>query len=65
MDSLRDIDWTAPWLAPYEVMGRGAFLWVAAGQSNADALNALAPLPAPWVQFVPQGDLPAGEAYES
>lgn len=59
------IDWTAPWLAPYVAMGQSAAIQVAAGASNAEALNAAAPMPVPPVQFVPQGDLPAGEAYES
>ena len=62
---LAAIDWIAPWLAPYVAMGQGACLRVASGESNADALNALAPLAAPSVRFVSQSDLPAGEAYES
>lgn len=65
MDSLRGIDWTAPWLIPYVAMGQGAAERVAAGASSAQALNAVAPWPVTPVQFVPQGDLPAGEAYES
>lgn len=62
---LAAIDWSAPWLAPYVALGQGAAAQVAAGVSGAQALNnALAPLASP-VQFVPQSDLPAGEAYES
>ena len=57
--SLQDIDWSAPWLAPYRVVGLAvaaqAHLGIAA------ALNAAAPAP---VQFVPQSALPPGEAYE-
>ena len=62
---LATIDWTAPWLIPYVAMGQSAAIQVAAGASNAEALNAAAPMPVPPVQFVPQSDLPAGEAYES
>jgi hypothetical protein len=62
---LAAIDWTAPWLAPYVAMGQGAATQVAAGASSSQALNAAAPLSVSPVQFVPQGELPAGEAYES
>jgi len=59
------IDWSAPWLAPYAVVGQSVAAKVAVGVSNADALNAaLAPLETP-VLFVPQRDLPVGVAYES
>lgn len=62
---LAAIDWSAPWLAPYAAVGQGAAAQVAAGVSGAQALNAaLAPHSAA-VCFVPQADLPAGEAYES
>ena len=62
---LAAIDWTAPWLAPYQSIGLSAAERVASGVSNAEALNAVAPTPTPAVRFVPQSDLPAGEAYES
>lgn len=62
---LATIDWTAPWLAPYQSMGQGAAERVASGVSNVEALNAVAPTPTPAVRFVPQSDLSAGEAYES
>lgn len=59
------IDWSAPWLAPYAELGLSISAQIAAGTSNADALNAaLAPLGTP-VRFVPQSDLPVGTAYES
>lgn len=62
---LARIDWAAPWLAPYAPIGERITAQVAAGRSNADALNdALAPQATP-VRFVPQDDLPAGMAYES
>lgn len=63
-DGLDAIDWAAPWLAPYAPIGQGVASAVAAGASSAIALNAaLAPV-APPVRFVPQTDLPPGEAYE-
>ena len=58
------IDWAAPWLAPYAQVGRSAAASVATGASVHQALNAY---PAPGhaaVRFVPQTDLPPGEAYE-
>ena len=62
---LAAIDWAAPWLAPYAQVGHGVATAVAAGVSSAAALNAaLAPLVSP-VRFVPQSDLPPGQAYES
>ena len=65
MPEVLRIDWAAPWLAPYAPLGLPAAAAVAAGASSAEALNA-APVPerAP-LEFVPQSDLPAGEAYES
>ena len=63
--ALTAINWAAPWLAPYAQVGQGAAARVAAGDSVAQALNAaLLPQVSP-VNFVPQSDLPAGEAYES
>jgi hypothetical protein len=62
---LATIDWSAPWLAPYVAMGQGAAANVAAGLSSATALNAVLTAQSPPVRFVPQSDLPAGEAYES
>jgi len=64
-DLVAAIDWTAPWLAPYVPVGPDVCAQVAAGVTNAQALNdSLAPLPTP-VRFVPQSDLPPGTAYES
>nr|WP_315245571.1 DUF3025 domain-containing protein [uncultured Albidiferax sp.] len=57
--SLPDIDWSAPWLAPYRAVGQAVA--AQAHQGIAAALNAAAPAP---VQFVPQSALPPGEAYE-
>ncbi len=59
------IDWAAPWLAPYASVGQSVAQKVVRGATSATALNAaLAPQPTP-VRFVPQSDLPPGEAYES
>lgn len=62
---LAAINWAAPWLAPYLPVGPDVAAMVAAGETGAAALNAaLAPQATP-VRFVPQSDLPPGEAYES
>lgn len=62
---LTAINWTAPWLTPYAPVGQRVADQVATGITGAQALNAaLLPHATP-VQFVPQSDLPAGEAYES
>ena len=64
-DLIESIDWAAPWLAPYRPVGPDTATQVNAGASNAEALNgALAPHTTP-VRFVPQSDLPPGQAYES
>lgn len=64
-DGLDQIDWSAPWLAPYVRPGQAIAQQVLAGQSCAEALNAAwAPRPTP-MRFVPQGELPSGMAYES
>ena len=64
---LADIDWHAPWLAPWQPDGESVARRVLSGEAQADALNSVpaqpgaTPLP---VHFVPQSDLPAGVAYE-
>jgi len=59
--AVSDIDWTAPWLGDWRVVGEPIARQVAAGSTQAQALNqpGLAP-----VRFVPQADLPEGHAYE-
>ncbi len=57
---LEGLDWRAPWLAPYRVVGEPLAQQVQAGRSCAEVLDgAGAPL-----RFVPQAELPAGAAYE-
>lgn len=57
-----DIDWTVPWLADWRALGEPIARQVSAGMSQPDALNAAAAAP---VRFVPQADLPTGQAYEA
>lgn len=59
---LERIDWHAPWLAPWRGAGEPVAKAVAGGMHLPDALNA-AQLACP-VRFVPQSDLPPGQAYE-
>ncbi len=60
--SVPDIDWQAPWLADWRALGKPIAQQVAAGCPQAQALNqARDHLP---VRFVPQADLPEGQAYE-
>lgn len=56
-----DIDWAAPWLARWRSVGEPIAQRVMAGCAQSQALTdaALAP-----VGFVPQADLPEGQAYE-
>ena len=58
---LEGVDWDAPWLRPWRDPGEAIARAVAAGQSVADALNAVQRAPR---RFVPQAELPAGVAYE-
>ena len=59
--SVPDIDWAAPWLADWRAIGEPIALQVAAGRPQHEALNAAGLAP---VRFVPQADLPEGQAYE-
>ncbi|QSI28866.1 DUF3025 domain-containing protein [Variovorax sp. RKNM96] len=56
------VDWAQPWLAPYRVHGEAAAR-AASGTSVASALQVIKPPSAP--DFVHQGHLPAGQAYEA
>lgn len=59
--SLADIDWSAPWLAPWREVGEPVAREVLAGSALPEALNRRGAAP---LCFVPQQDLPAGMAYE-
>lgn len=68
--SVPDINWQAPWLADWRAVGEPIAQQVAAGCPQPEALNqtlmqapSLAHVPVP-VRFVPQTDLPEGQAYE-
>jgi hypothetical protein len=56
-----DIAWQQPWFAPWREPGEAIAARFAAGEPLHDALNASGTAP---VRFVPQGQLPAGIAYE-
>ncbi len=58
--ALADIDWSAPWLAPYSARGAPLAQQIVADRSCAQVLDGAG---AP-VRFVPQAALPAGKAYE-
>lgn len=57
-----DIDWSAPWLADWRAWGEPIAQQVAAGVPQPEALSAAGHAP---VRFVPQADLPDGQAYEA
>ncbi|WP_367114229.1 DUF3025 domain-containing protein [Limnohabitans sp.] len=56
-----DIDWDAPWLADWRAVGEPIARQVVASVAQPEALNAAGRAP---VRFVPQADLPEGQAYE-
>lgn len=56
-----DIDWAAPWFAPYQAPGRRVLAAQLQGQCLPQALNAWAGAPK---HFVSQAELPGGMAYE-
>ena len=56
-----DIDWSAPWLADWRAVGEPIAQRVVAGCSQPQALREAALAP---VGFVPQAELPEGQAYE-
>ena len=62
--SLAAIDWAQPWLAPYRAIGEPAAQAALRTTSVAAALQHSA-VPGAWPRFVPQFDLPAGQAYEA
>ena len=62
LQHIQQIDWQAPWLHDLRAIGASAQQRVLFGASVAEALSAQPGTP---VCFVPQADLPAGNAYES
>lgn len=56
-----DIDWSAPWLAGWRGLGEPVAARIAAGVLQPQALNEAGLAP---VRFVPQAQLPEGQAYE-
>ncbi|WP_431108397.1 DUF3025 domain-containing protein [Variovorax paradoxus] len=62
--SLAAIDWAQPWLAPYRAIGEPAAQAALRTTSVAAALQHGA-VPGASPRFVPQFDLPAGQAYEA
>lgn len=62
---LCDIDWTQPWFKPWQPWGELTAQHALHQQSVAQALNRLPMTQLDPVRFVPQSDLPAGEAYEA
>lgn len=58
---LTDIDWSAPWLAPWRALGEPVACQVLAGRPQHEALNRAGSAP---LRFVPQSALPGGVAYE-
>ena len=65
-----NLDWRAPWLAPYRASGEALSAKLAAGLTVAEALNSRLLqrpilLPHGLLRFVPQAELPEGEAYEA
>lgn len=62
--TLQAIDWQQPWLAPYRERGQQVAARVLQGAPVCEALNAQAgDLDVPL--FVPQAELPEGQAYEA
>jgi hypothetical protein len=59
---LEAIDWMAPWLDLWRTSGECVAAGANSGLAVAAALNTMEPCP---VSFVPQADLPEGEAYEA
>jgi hypothetical protein len=58
---VRDIDWDVPWLQDWRGVGEPIARQIAAGRPQPQALSHSGRAP---VRFVPQSDLPGGQAYE-
>lgn len=60
------IDWLAPWFQSWATLGQPVYAALMAGQSVAQALNHAAQrLGRADLRFVPQSELPKGQAYEA
>ncbi len=65
-DPWSTIDWQAPWFAPWAALGQPVCTAVVSGHSVAQALNHAAQrLGRADLCFVPQSELPKGQAYEA
>jgi hypothetical protein len=64
-DVLANIDWTQPWFSPWRRLGQPSAQAALLSRSVAQALNSLHTSDTQAVRFVPQTELPAGEAYEA
>jgi hypothetical protein len=58
----RCVDWQRPWLAPYRAQGEALCRALDRGADLREWLNRTGAAP---VRFVPQAELPAGDAYEA
>ena len=61
LSAFSDVDWQAPWLAPWRALGVPLAGAIASGTPVHEVLNAAQGAP---VRFVPQAELPTGVAYE-
>jgi len=59
-----DIDWSAPWLGDWRAVGEPLAQLIQGGMPQPEALNTPNALKMAPVHFVPQAQLPAGQAYE-
>jgi hypothetical protein len=62
---LATIDWAQPWFAPWRAFGQASAQVALQTRSVAQALHTLDTLPTSGIRFVPQTELPEGEAYEA
>lgn len=60
-----DIDWSRPWLASMRTVGRPLAERLRAGEAVCDVLNSALPAALAGWRFVPQRELPPGQAYEA
>ncbi|MEJ1172398.1 DUF3025 domain-containing protein [Variovorax sp. CCNWLW235] len=63
--NLAAIDWAQTWLAPYRAIGEAATAHAALHTTSVAAALQQGAMPGASPEFVPQFDLPAGQAYEA